>query len=241
MKTSKAPALFVFHNEHNLAPLGAARYRAGVKDGDEVGFIRLVSSARREASPEFKPLLAISLSARQGHYKCQMLYPAPSISCPLSLSLFLCLASFDIDVELMRWVRRAILLHATYNLQMCATHTYTHLHTCSTALICIDSRTLETLISWATAHSQCDGCTNLCLHSHNILFIKINDFDLTYNPSHAHALAHHTYACLAKVEASPNENWILVTNMRKCIRCTTAYSPASSLINQVAGQRDQSE
>lgn len=88
---------------------------------------------------------------------------------------------------------------------MCATHTHTHVHTFSTALICIDSRTLETLISWATARSQCDGCTNLCLHSHNILFIKINDFDLTYNPSHAHA-----YACLAKVEASPNENWILV-------------------------------
>lgn len=95
---------------------------------------------------------------------------------------------------------------------MCATHTHTHVHTFSTALICIDSRTLETLISWATARSQCDGCTNLCLHSHNIMFIKINDFDLTYNPghAHAHAFAHHTYACLAKVEASPNENWILV-------------------------------
>lgn len=87
MKTSKAPALFVFHNEHNLAPLGAARYRAGVKDGVEVEFIRLVSSARREAGPEFKPLLAISLRARQGHYKCQMLHSPPSISCPLSLSL----------------------------------------------------------------------------------------------------------------------------------------------------------
>lgn len=138
-----------------------------------------------------------------------------ALTCP-SLSLLtasLCLpllASFDIDVdvELMRWVRRAIFLHAKCNLQMCATHTHTHLHICWTALICIDSRTLETLISWASARSQCDGCSNLCLHSHNILFIKINDFDLTYNPSHAHA--HHMYACLAKVEASPNENWILV-------------------------------
>lgn len=87
---------------------------------------------------------------------------------------------------------------------MCATHTHTY--TCA-ALICIDSRTLETLISWASARSQCDGCTNLCLHSHNILFIKINDFDLTYNPSHAHTPSP---AYLAKVEASPNENWILV-------------------------------
>lgn len=168
-------------------------------------------SARREASAEFKPLLAVSLAARQGHYKCQMLHSPNPLSSP-SLSLPACLLPLTLMLML-NWCAECVERFCYMWNAICKcvphTHTATHLYTCWAALICIDSRTLETLISWASARSQCDGCTNLCLHSHNILFIKINDFDLTYNPSHAHTPTTHT-PMPAKVEASPNENWILV-------------------------------
>lgn len=170
-------------------------YAAGVEDAGEVEFIRLVSQTGSKRWVQafigrFTCSQARSLQMSNVKLTCPSL-PSSSLSLPaclLPLTLMLMLNWCAECVERFCYMRNAICKCVPH------THTSTHtqLHTCRTALICIDSRTLETLISWASARSQCDGCSNLCLHSHNILFIKINDFDLTYNPSHAH----NTHACM---------------------------------------------
>lgn len=172
-------------------------YADGVEDEGEVGFIRLVSQTGSKRWVQafigrFTWSQARSLQMSNVALTCLPLsspsLPRSACLCLLPLTLMLMLNWCAECVERFCYMRNAICKCVPYS------HTHIHVYTCWTALICIDSRTLETLISWASARSQCDGCSNLCLHSHNILFIKINDFDLTYNPSHAHHT--HVHACL---------------------------------------------
>lgn len=123
MKTSKAPALFVFHNEHNLAPPQAGRERGSWSWSWETSSLDCrMWSARREAS--FMLSSSFYWPLTQGHYKCHIaFFPSPSqhTAClsllPLKFMLNCCAECVE---------RCNLQMYATHTHPL--THTHAHLH-----------------------------------------------------------------------------------------------------------------